>query len=316
MFRLCLLVLPCWGPCLPVTASIVVVSAVPDEGLALSPLRGSDGLPLPPGSEFRLGGFPGRDTAALLDAANTGGYAAVAELFVPFGPPCQIGNGTDGEAGRFEVSVREPQLPETSPLAGEDIFLVVSENVRQEYFVARFPGKTFAPDSESAVEPLLVLHLSEARLVLGATRPGPAFSTLTAPLTGSFAQWIGQFPELTTDDRLPLSDPDHDGRSNLVEYATGGNPVSSAGDPPVCGISRDSQGDFWIHFPQRSDIGTLRYEIETTDNPSSDWQAAAGVVEMDPSPQEQEQTGLIRLRLRIPSPLSPLGLFRLKVSVD
>lgn len=70
------------------------------------------------------------------------------------------------------------------------------------------------------------------------------FITLTAG-SGSatpFDTWIGGYPSLTDpNDRLPTADPDHDGRSNLLEFALGGNPTSGS-DPSVAFKIGDPDG--------------------------------------------------------------------------
>ena len=254
-------------------ASTVVISAVPDGPRPVEPLCDSALQPLPAGVEVKIGSFPGISPDVLLDTAKTGGYAAVAAAFVPFGRPCSIGDGVDGDQGRFEIAARQPQLQAGSPLAGSEIAVLISKNNGQEFLIARFPGKVFAADTETGIEPLQTLHLSTAKLVVGSRFQGSALATSPPPATGSFANWVETFSSLTSPENLtPESDPDADGQPNFLEYVTGSDPTQSTGTPS-CQIIRDESGVVWLRFRRRTGIGALDYIVETTDFPALAWQA-------------------------------------------
>jgi autotransporter-associated beta strand protein len=55
---------------------------------------------------------------------------------------------------------------------------------------------------------------------------GSLIVTTSGP--AAFVTWIDTFPALTTEQKLPTADPDNDGKSNLAEFAFGGNPTSPA----------------------------------------------------------------------------------------
>jgi len=59
--------------------------------------------------------------------------------------------------------------------------------------------------------------------------------------TRDFPNWIATFG-LPQEERLPGSDFDQDGRNNLVEFATGGNPTSGTDEPRTSGMMVDDGG--------------------------------------------------------------------------
>ena len=59
----------------------------------------------------------------------------------------------------------------------------------------------------------------------------------------AYDTWIAGFPSIAPADRGPASDPDHDGSSNLVEFALGGTPNSGSSRPAIYAILADSNGD-------------------------------------------------------------------------
>ena len=56
--------------------------------------------------------------------------------------------------------------------------------------------------------------------------------TLTTAATNTFANWMStNYPGLVSPDNQPGADPDHDGLTNLVEYALNTNPTTSSQPP-------------------------------------------------------------------------------------
>jgi autotransporter-associated beta strand protein len=71
-------------------------------------------------------------------------------------------------------------------------------------------------------------------------------------VSSNFDNWLNHFPQLTGEDRSPLADPDHDGFSNLIEYAlcippdsAQPHPLDQSTGPPLTRFNRD---------PNRTDI--------------------------------------------------------------
>ena len=52
----------------------------------------------------------------------------------------------------------------------------------------------------------------------------------------AYDTWIAGFPSIAPADRGPASDPDHDGSSNLVEFALGGTPNSGSSRPAFTSV--------------------------------------------------------------------------------
>ncbi|GAA5484190.1 hypothetical protein [Haloferula sargassicola] len=79
-------------------------------------------------------------------------------------------------------------------------------------------------------------------------------STATPDPYQTWAKWL---PEPGLD-----ADPDHDGLSNLLEYAFGGNPAAAGGDPQPVGAMIG--GMLQLDFPRRSDAAArgLSYAVE------------------------------------------------------
>ena len=219
----------------PLIAETVILTTVPDDERHLEPITSLGGIPLDAGAQVRIGAFPGMDDAALLDSAAADGAAAA---FVPFATAAAVGQGVGGVAGGFEVSFRDV---DANGLAGEVISLMV-ETGDGEFLITRFPGETFSATSETGLEPLRTLHLADATLVVGSRIGEAMLSTSPPPATGSYASWIAGFPTITDPAlRAPNADADGDGRSNFLEYATGGDPTNP-GDAPACEIVPDGVG--------------------------------------------------------------------------
>lgn len=287
---------------LPLSAETVIVTTVPDEARPLAPLTSLGGIPLDGTAQIRVGGFPGMGDDALLDLAASGGLAGVAGAFSSFGATASIGQGVNGAAGGFEISVRDTGA---ASLDGEVISLLL-QTQSGEFLIARFKGRLFQPQTETGLEPLHSLHLADAGLITG-TRVGTArFSTSPAPAVGSFSTWLAGFTSITEPAlRLPTADADGDGRSNFLEYATGGNPTS-ARDLPACEILPDGNSGMWVRFRRLPGLGSVRYTPQFSANLDSLWTETAQTVEPDPG-----NPAILRLRLTAPQPAT--GFFRLRV---
>jgi hypothetical protein len=308
MKSIILTVLCTFAACHPLVAGTVVLTSLPDDDHPLGPLTSLAGLPLGAGTTIRVGAFPGMSDDALLDAAATGGFAAVSLSFLPFGDPRTIGEGAAGAAGAFEVALK--QATAGSPLVGEEVALLVEKNGGQEFLVARFIGQLFEADSDTGLEPLLSLHLADARIIVGNRYAGPHFATSPAPERGSYTSWIAGFSNISDPAmKLPEADADGDGRSNFLEYVTAGNPDSGA-DAVPCRIDRDPSGDFWIRFSRSVGIGNATHGIETSADLATPWQWLPGVPEPDPEPPVA--SSLDWMRIRVPAPLPAKAFFRLQ----
>ncbi|MGB6221088.1 MAG: hypothetical protein WBG04_08645 [Haloferula sp.] len=247
---------------------------------------------------------------ALLDAAATGGLAEISTALVSFGPVTAIGDGVDGAPGTFEVAVTEDTSDPSSTLIGEEISLLINPDGGAEFLIARFAGKTFQGDTDTALPSLTSLHLAEARIIVGNRYGENRFSTSTSPPSGSFATWISGFPSITDPSlRLATADADGDGRPNFLEYATAGDPTSGA-DFPICQLTSDELGDCWVRFSKTPGIGTILYQVVTNEDLGSSWMPLEGSATPDPDPPT---SGPDWMRIRVPAPLSEKGFFQLKL---
>lgn len=257
----------------------VIISNLPDEQHPLEPLTSRAGNPLETGTVIRIGAFPGMSDDDLLDVAAEGGYAGISAAFEPFGSPAAIGEGSDATDGRFEISIRELLSELESPLINEEISLMILKNGGLEFLVARFDGEAFARDTESALEQIVALHLADARIVVGNRYGDTRILTSPPSSIGSFAQWLTGFPSITDPLKMtPEADADGDGRSNFLEYATGGNPASGSDHSPSQ-LSQDGSGDYWFHFKSEPGLGVIRYQALTSDDLSGPWLPLEGAAE-------------------------------------
>jgi hypothetical protein len=291
-------------------AGTVMVTNFPDEAHPLPPLTSLGHIPLGVESEVLLGAFPGRDDDDLLDKAKEGYEALLAE-FVRFGAVRTMRQGSRREDGRFEIAERQV-IPETgSALEGEEIFLLIHREEQNEFIVARFPGQTFQADTETGLEQELSLHLADAKVIVGHRAGSTLLATSPAPAVGSFATWIGGFPGITDEAlRLTDADPDQDGQTNFLEYATGGDP-SVPSQQGRCRLIEE-YGSLWILFPRFVGLGTIDYQIESSADLNSSWEKySLDELEWDSFPLDAEGPVLMRLRVQ-ESPLSS-QFFRLRV---
>lgn len=288
--------------CLPLHAETVIITTVPDETRPLKPLTSLGGIPLDGSAQVRVGAFAGLGDDALLDLAATAGLAGVSSAFAPFGTPASIGQGVNGAAGGFEISIRDTGA---EALDGEVVSLLL-QTQGGEFLIARFHGSLFQAQTATGLEPLHSLHLADARLVAGNHMGGSRLSTSAAPAVGSYASWIDGFPSITNHAlKIPDADPDGDGLSNFLEYATGGDP-SAAGDDPACEILPDGGGGMWVRFRRVPGLGSVQYTPQSCPDLQSPWQPTSPTPEPDPG-----NAAIIRLHLT--PPLANAGFFRLLV---
>ena len=288
---------------IPLMAGTVVITSVPDSEHGLEPLTSLDGIPLAEGTQVLVGAFPSLSDDQVLDLASQGGLTQVSAAFVSFGDPCAIGQGVDGEVGGFEISVRDTDA--TSTAVDETVSLLLQTS-GGEFLVARFDGNVFESETDTGLEPLLSLHLAEAKIIVGNRLGTAKFATSTAPAVGSFSTWLAGFSSITDPSmKLPGADPDFDSRSNFLEYATGGNP-ESGGDQQPCRIQPDGEGGMWVHFNRVPGLGSIDYSLETSDSIADSWLETDGLVEPDP-----EIPAIMRLHLS--PPFEAPNFFRLKV---
>ena len=145
----------------PLMAGTILITSLPDTTRPMAPLASLDGVALAPGSEVRIGAFPGMTDEAILSTARQSGFSGIETAFVTFGSAQAIGDGADGQAGTFEIAVRQT-VAANSALAGDEISILVRKGTGQEFLAARFKGRTFIVVPVTGLEPLLSLHVAEA----------------------------------------------------------------------------------------------------------------------------------------------------------
>ncbi len=296
-----------------VLASGVVITSIPDTENPLAPLTSLAGVPLAAGVQVRIGAFPGMSDEQILNAAASGGLAQILSSFVPFGAASSIGIGVNAVGDGFEMAARENPGAPLAPWVGQIVSLLIQQPSGSEFLVARFSGKIFEAGTLTGLEPLLSLHLAEAEIIVGNRYRTSHFATSPAPSRGAFAPWIGSFISITDPNlRLPEADADADGRSNFLEYATGGNP-SRSNDSAPCHLVSGGDGAFWVRFSRATGLGAFTPAIEESSNLLSPWTSLTGAIETDPNPPTVT-AGVHWMRIRVPQPLAPSGFFRLNPS--
>lgn len=288
-----------------VDAGVLVITSYPDSANASSEvLKNSAGEALASTAKVQVGALPGMNDDQILDMAKSG-LASVESAWVPFGEERLVGSGTGGDTGRVETSFRQV-VASGSPLVGEEITVLINYEASGEFLIARFKGRAFTSDPDTGLETLTSLHLAEAELISGNYLGKSGLATAAAPSRGSFASWIRGFSNLEGVDLDPDGDPDKDGLSNLLEYATGGDPTS--GGAATCWITPADTDGFWIQFPLVDGLG-IQPKVEASPDLVLPWETMDGSVEVDAS---MAPSGDVRwLRVKLPASPQPAGFFRL-----
>ncbi|MEM7146137.1 MAG: LamG-like jellyroll fold domain-containing protein [Verrucomicrobiota bacterium] len=134
--------------------------------------------------------------------------------------------------------------------------------------------------------------------------------------------WAGGFPGFTGSDALAGGNADGDDRTNLEEYADGGNPTV-AGDgtgeyPQVVTVEDEGQSYFEVTYLRRRDAAVrgLSYEVERCDDLAAAVWLTSGVTEVDVTEVDAEFEAVT---VRLDDPMIPNGgpeFLRVKVVVD
>jgi hypothetical protein len=104
------------------------------------------------------------------------------------------------------------------------------------------------------------------------------------PVPNGYETWkLSQFSSEQAGNPLisgSSADPDKDGATNLQEYAFGGNPLASgtAGRPTIQMVTLNGVAYLGIRFQRRTDDATLAYEIQSTENLTTQSWPALGTI--------------------------------------
>jgi hypothetical protein len=244
--------------------TVVFSNLVADNAGNAQRLTDSHGTPLPAGSWVQLGSF-GALNAAEISALALQDKQALLEAFTPFGAASSVGIGTASMTGRVEFAGR---VALTEPVGGLHfiVFNAPSPFAANEVLVAALPG--VAPqDDASGLDSYLAFHLQDSTLIVGVSN---ANGLATVEINGSYETWIvaQSIAGATEEDLHPTADADHDGCSNLVEYALGSQPgdASSRAGTRIVG----DDGVIRIQFLCRFDDPNLDLDVETSPDMAAD----------------------------------------------
>jgi len=146
-----------------------------------------------------------------------------------------------------------------------------------------------------------------------------------------YAQWIAGFPLI---DGAPLADPDFDGMSNLMEYATGGNP-ESVGGGAISSLVEDAvtPGDLLFTYRRLREVSSgdasgttgngysiygVNYAVQASDNLTA-WSSAAVslAMQVEGAPVDNgDGTESVTVRLTPPSATDAHWFVRLRVEQE
>lgn len=295
------------------SAHTIVISSLPDPDRPLKPLSFSNGLPLGVGTEIRIGAFPNCTSDELIDAAAEGGLSQILEAFVQFGETATIGTGTDATPGSFEIVARETTSDPASAWNEQAISIILNSASTGEFLVAKYPTSLFVIDSPTGIETLTSLHFSDSQLILGQDLGPFSFTSSRPPGRPSFGTWIEQYTTITDPDLRTLNaDPDGDGRSNFLEYVTGGNPTQMNDFSPAQ-IVLDLENQAWFRVSILAGIGLNRFQVESATSMNGSWLPIDASFSIDPSPPSPDES-LIWMRYPVAADQPVSEFFRLKVT--
>ena len=297
--------------CIPAHATTVVFSnLVADNGGNSYRLMDSHGSPLAAGCWIQLGSFGNLSPAEVSALAHQGPQQLLA-AFSPLGAASSVGAGASSVPGRIEFA---GSAPLSQALSGLHIvaFNAAAPAAATEVLIAALPG-TVPADDPSGLQGYLAVHLEDASPVVGMA----GVDGLSTEVVGSgFQAWMaGQNVSGVTPDQLfPGADADHDGVSNLVEYALG----SLAGDPGSranTGLVDDGAA-IRLRFLGRNDDDDLSITSETaTWLDAGAWNGFAGPLIEMASPPSPAPAGYSWYEIVIPK--SGARLFaRVRVTLD
>ena len=245
-------------------------------------------------------------------------------------------NSADLIAGENIIAVEVHQASITNPDLVFDLTLTARRlepnNVTFQWTQTAGPGTAAFTDALDPASSVIFDQPGIYQLKLEANSGGSASSDtveITVEEAPPFVQWIDGFS--LTDSR-PLADPDLDGLSNLLEFATGSDPSEAASRNVPSLVSDPENPDdllFSYQRPRMMDpapaiegifsspvVPEITYTLEAS-NSMTDWQPASDqiTVEQDGLPVDNgDGSETVTLRLT-PTPETS-WYFRLRVTVD
>ena len=155
--------------------------------------------------------------------------------------------------------------------------------------------------------------------------------TVTVEASQGYAQWIAGYPAI---DSNPLADPDFDGVSNLLEYATGGDP-SAYGNEGGSFLVEDSgsPGDLLFTYRRLREVAAgdgsgatgngysifgINYTVQASENLTA-WSSGASsmAMQVEGTPTDNgDGTELVTVRLTPPVSSNARWFVRLRVAQE